>query len=95
MKKNSQIHLFLETNLAERLRKQADDMNISISELCRRKLKEIPQLMRIEFDIAEINKKLNNQLNFKREVNMVKNKPEIKQTSVDEELDETEEDEEE
>lgn len=48
MKKNSQIHLYLETELLEKLKKQATAVEISVSELCRRKLKDIPQLNRIE-----------------------------------------------
>jgi hypothetical protein len=48
MKKNSQIHLFLETDLKEKLEKQAQEQELSFSELCRQKLKENDRLMRIE-----------------------------------------------
>lgn len=48
MKKNSQIHILLETGLKEKLEKEAKENNISISEICRRKLRENSQLNRIE-----------------------------------------------
>ncbi|OIO42606.1 hypothetical protein AUJ63_02345 [Candidatus Pacearchaeota archaeon CG1_02_35_32] len=58
MKKNSQIHLYLETELLEKLKKLAEVNNISVSEVCRRKLKDIPQLNRIESLILEIKEKV-------------------------------------
>lgn len=48
MKKNSQIHLMLETELFEKLKKQAFENNISMSEMYRQKLRENSQLNRIE-----------------------------------------------
>lgn len=54
MGKNSQIHLFLETNLLETLKKQAIEENISVSELCRQKLIESPKINRIEFMLEKI-----------------------------------------
>jgi hypothetical protein len=62
MKKNSQIHLYLETEILERLKKQANELGVSISELCRRKLKEIPQISRIEYLLIDLNKKLTKDL---------------------------------
>lgn len=47
-KKNSQIHLRLETELHIKLKKQAADKYLSISELCRQKIRNNPQLDRIE-----------------------------------------------
>lgn len=47
-KKNSHIHLLLETNLKEKLTKEAEEKCISISELCRQKLRDDTQLDRIE-----------------------------------------------
>ena len=66
MKKNSQIHLFLETEDLESLRKQADNLGISVSEVCRQKLRECSQLSRIELRVEEIKKKLNTKLNLNR-----------------------------
>lgn len=40
MGKNSQIHIFVETGLKEKLEKQAEEEGISFSELVRRKVKE-------------------------------------------------------
>ena len=58
MKKNSEIHLKLETDLIDKLKKQAVNDDISFSELCRKRLKDNIQLDRIEALILEINKKL-------------------------------------
>ena len=60
MKKNSQVHLFLETELVEKLKELARANKISFSELCRRKLREIPQMKRIENLLEDIHKKLIN-----------------------------------
>ena len=59
MGKNSQIHLILETSLKSKLLKEAFDSNISLSELCRRKLGSNPQLTRIELIVERIEKKIN------------------------------------
>lgn len=59
MKRNSQIHIFIETEVLQNLKKQADEEGLSISELCRRKLHECSRLVRIEFMVEQINKKLN------------------------------------
>ena len=47
-KKNSHLHMFLETSLMDGLREEASDKNMSISELVRQKLRENNQLDRIE-----------------------------------------------
>jgi hypothetical protein len=59
MKKNSEIHLKLETDLFERIKKQAIEEGITISEVCRRRIKENSQLTRLEFLIGDLNKRLN------------------------------------
>ncbi len=38
-KKNSTLHLLLETNLKEKLMKEAEEKDISVAELCRQKLR--------------------------------------------------------
>jgi len=58
MGKNSQIHLYLETNLHEALLRESEEENISISEICRRKLKKNTQLTRIELRLENIEKKI-------------------------------------
>ena len=46
--KNSQLHVMIETNFKEKLKKEAKEKSISISELCRQKLREDTQLDRID-----------------------------------------------
>ncbi len=47
-KKNSHLHMFLETSLMNKIRMEANEKNISIAELVRQKLRDNPQLNRIE-----------------------------------------------
>jgi len=60
MKKNSYIHLRLETELFNILSKEAIEEGINISELCSVKLRKNPRLVKIELMFEEICKKLNN-----------------------------------
>ncbi|GEM_PF-4938712 len=48
MRKNSQIHLLVETELFELLKKEAEVSSIGFSEYCRRKLRENCKLEVIE-----------------------------------------------
>ena len=66
MGKNSQIHLFLETEVLDSLKIEARNLGIPLSRLCRKKLGECTQLTRIEFTLEELKKKLNIQLNSHR-----------------------------
>ena len=54
MKKIFQIHLLLEKTLKEALEREARDRNLSLSELCRQKLRETSQLTRIELLIEKL-----------------------------------------
>ena len=56
MNKNSKIHLWIETELFEALKKQALEQGISLSDICRQKLKYNSQLDRIEMMIGKIYK---------------------------------------
>jgi hypothetical protein len=56
MKKNFQIHLRFETSLAEELKLEAIQDNISMAELIRRKIRDSPRLDRIERIIAKLEK---------------------------------------
>ena len=38
MKKNSQIHLFIETPELDKLKRESKELGLTISELCRRKI---------------------------------------------------------
>ena len=60
MKKNSQIHIKLETELKEKLQKEAEEQDILISELCRKKLKENDKLTKIEYLLEQIQKSIIN-----------------------------------
>lgn len=66
MKKNSEIHLKLETLMFEKLKRQAQEESLSISELCRRKINDEPALKKIELILSDLNKKINIQLNLNR-----------------------------
>nr|AQS34895.1 hypothetical protein [uncultured archaeon] len=68
MKKNSHIHILIETELSDRLRKQAEDLGMTFSDLCRQKLKDTCKLDRIEFIVAQIDRKLKCSTKFKQEV---------------------------
>jgi len=51
MRKNCQLHFWIESDLLEKLKKESDETNINLPELCRRKLKSSPRLDRLEFMI--------------------------------------------
>jgi len=54
LKKNSHLHLFMETSLHDKLKNEAKDKCMSFSELVRWKLRENSQLNRIEGKIDKI-----------------------------------------
>lgn len=54
-KKNSHLHMMLETSLMNKIEKEAKDQNVSIAELVRRKLRGDSQLDRIEDKIDNLN----------------------------------------
>lgn len=58
MKKNSDIHIKLETEYYEKLKRQAEEEGIPISTLCRKRIKEEHSFIKIEFLLNELNKKL-------------------------------------
>ena len=68
MRKNVHIHILVETELSERLRKQADELGMSFADLCRQKLKDTCKLDRIELIVSEIDRKLRCSTKFKQEV---------------------------
>ncbi len=59
MKKNHQIHLFLEKNLKEKLQREANKLEISLSELCRYKLQNSSHLTKTKFLLEKLVKELN------------------------------------
>jgi hypothetical protein len=58
MKKNSELHLKLDTIFFQKLKVEADNSKLSLSELCRRRLRDNSMLCRIELLISDINKKM-------------------------------------
>ncbi|MFH1326661.1 MAG: hypothetical protein ABIH59_00860 [archaeon] len=64
--KNSQLHLYLETSFYNRLKKQAKERDITISELCREKLRE-PEidLKRLAFNRLKCCRSKNGIISFK------------------------------
>jgi len=58
MKKTYQIHLRIESDVTEQLKKQASTINISLAELCRKRLRDACQLERIESLLLELNERI-------------------------------------
>lgn len=58
MKKNAHIHLLIESEVLEKLKKEAEEQDILLSELCRHKLRQSHQLDRIESMLKDVNEKL-------------------------------------
>ena len=54
MRKNSKIHLWLDTELKEQAEKQAKEEGISLCEFCRRRLKENSNILKIEYNVEKI-----------------------------------------
>ena len=54
MKKNSQLHIVIETPLLESLRRQASEKGTSFAEYCRGKLRENSRLEIIERMLKEV-----------------------------------------
>ena len=57
MKKNSQLHVVIETHKLNRLKEEAKEQDVSLAELCRRKLKPRPQMDRIERKLDKLLKR--------------------------------------
>jgi len=58
MKKNSQLHIWIETPLFEKLKREAEESGMGYPELCRKKLRDSPRLDRLEFMIERLEKML-------------------------------------
>ena len=55
---NSQIHLYLDSELHKALLSEAEQEKISLSEICRKKLNKLTQLTRIELKLDKVEKLL-------------------------------------
>jgi len=56
MRKNCLVQLRIETSLLEKLRKQALESGITISDLCRQKMQLPPALLEMKEEIASMKK---------------------------------------
>ena len=68
MRKNSQLHLLIETNLLKSLKREAEENSTSLSEYCRKKLREGTRLEKIERMLKEILNK-NEKENILQQIN--------------------------
>ena len=58
MNKNSQIHFYIETDILKILKKQASQEDITVSKLCREKLRDYSLLVKLQETLKEINDKI-------------------------------------
>ena len=58
MNKNSQIHFYIETDVLNILKSKAKEEGITISKLCREKLREYGLLVKVFEVLEEIKKKV-------------------------------------
>jgi|WetSurMetagenome_2_1015567.scaffolds.fasta_scaffold108464_4 hypothetical protein len=58
MNKNSQIHFYIETSVLQDLKKQAEIEGITLSRLCREKLRDYSLLSRLQETLNHINEKI-------------------------------------
>ena len=63
--KNSQIHLFLETDLLNSLKLDSEKEGITVSELCRRRLRESQNFKKLQKDVEIMKIKLDKVLSKK------------------------------
>ena len=68
MKKTYQIHLRIESDIIEQLKRQASKSNMSLAELFRKRIRDSYQLNRIEELILNLSKRVKYSTKFKREV---------------------------
>ena len=56
-KKNSHLHILIETSLLNKLKREADEKHLSLGQHCRMRLRKRPQLDRIEGKLDKVLKK--------------------------------------
>ncbi len=54
MKKNQRLHVFLDINQMEQLKRQSIELNLTLSELVREKLNQMPHEIKIELILEKI-----------------------------------------
>ncbi len=65
MRKNTKIHLWLDSELKELITKRAKEEGLIISEFCRRKLRDDSRLARIELMLEKILSNVENRKIYK------------------------------
>jgi len=58
MNKNSQIHFYIETNILQDLKRRASQEGITLSKLCREKLRDYSLLASLQDTLENINRKI-------------------------------------
>ena len=58
MNKNSQIHFYIETSILQDLKMRAAQEGITVSKLCREKLRDYSLLASLQATVESINKKI-------------------------------------
>lgn len=58
MNKNSQIHFYIETSILQDLKRRASQEGVTISKLCREKLRDYSLLASLQDTLENINKKI-------------------------------------
>ena len=66
MKKNCKFRIRLDSELMDKLRKEAEELDIPVSELVRRKLNPSSYMLNTLSILEDIQKKLNTKLNLNR-----------------------------
>ncbi len=61
MKKNHDLHFLVEASLKSKLQKEADELEISLAELCRHKLENSLPLTKTKFLLEKLVRELNKQ----------------------------------
>ena len=61
MKKNHDLHFLVEKDLKYKLQKEAEDLDISLAELCRHKLQNSHPLPKVKFLLEKLVRELNKQ----------------------------------
>lgn len=64
MKKNHDLHFLVEKPLKEKLQKEADELKISLAELCRHKLSNSIPLTQTRFLLEKLVSELNSSAKF-------------------------------
>lgn len=54
MVKNSKIHIPIETRIKEKIKLDAMEEGVTMSEFCRKRIRETPQLMRMELMLQKL-----------------------------------------